>query len=441
MDLAAAHVPATELLRLASTIHQTAAKPLSPAAIESLRRQHRPHVAALIVSIAAEQRRAREKFGPGLWMVSAKAIRQSTDQVVATYKAGLLGSGPVIDLCGGIGGDALALARRGAVVTIDCDPQVTAMAAANLHLDHARQTGGEASTAEHATNIKPRPAIAICADVTRYLIPDRVAVHIDPDRRPDDRRTVRPADYQPPLEFVQRLVNDRVASIVKLAPAADLTAEAGGQELTRRHHRQWISLDLSVREQALLGGEAIEAAGVAAGGRSAVRLLRDGTLQRFAIGPHDVARLDQDAICCGATDLPPEWIFDLDPAVRGGGLSIALAEVRGLDAIGAPTGFFGSSSLPQDRSMMQCFQTLWSGPADRKQIKQELRKNGWSLQSVKVRGTDHDPAQLQRALQPDQRRAQRGDVSAANPLGVTLLIGRHRRGVYAVLASAISTTQ
>jgi len=436
MDLAAAHLPATSLLRLVDTIDRAAARPLSPTAVQTLRRHYPPHVAALIVAVAAEQRRARDKFGPGVWLVSAKAIRQATDQVVATYKAGLLGSGPVLDLCGGIGGDAIALARRGMVVTIDCDPQITAMAAANLHLDRERQAAEKASL-ESSAGATPDQAIAICADVTRYPIPGHVAVHIDPDRRPDQRRTVRPADYLPPLGFVERLVSARVASIVKLAPAAELAQEADGLKLTRRHHRQWISLDLSVREQALLCGEAIEAAGVTAGGRSAVRLLRNGAIQRFAIGPGESARLEHDDIRCDTTDTPPEFIFDFDPAVRGSGLSTALAEARGFAAIGAPTGFFGGSALPDDRSLLQCFQTLWSGPADRKQIKQELRKNDWNLQSVKVRGSDHDPAQLQRALQPDQRSISKGHVSTG-PTGVTLLIGRHARGVYAVLARAVS---
>ncbi len=440
MELAAAHVPAMDLLRLADTITRAAAAPLSPSAIQALRRQHPPQVAALIVAMAAEQRRAQEKLGEGVWMVSAKAIRQATDQIVAAYKAKLLGDGPVFDLCSGIGGDAIALARRGTVVTIDCDPQITAMAAANLHLARQRQAHRDAAAAPAASPPSGQ-AIAVCADVTRYPIPPRLAVHIDPDRRPDQRRTVHPANYQPPLDFVQSLVAGRVASIVKLAPAADWIGEPGGRELAQQHHRQWISFDRSVREQALLGGDAMAAAGLTGGGRSAVRLLRDGTVQKFAVGPDVSKRIDAGETACDTIDLPPEMIFDFDPAVRGSGLSAALAEARGLAAIGSPTGFFGGSALPPERSLLQSFQTLWSGPADRKQIKQELRKNGWCLQSVKVRGSDHDPAQLQRTLQPESRRLACNQGTAADPDNVTLLIGRHARGVYAVLARAILAVQ
>ncbi len=37
---------------------------------------------------------------------------------------------------------------------------------------------------------------------------------------------------------------------------------------------------------------------------------------------------------------------------------------------------------------------LWSGPADTKTIKRELMRLGRRLTTVKVRGTDHDPARL-----------------------------------------------
>jgi hypothetical protein len=384
-------------------------------------------------------RRASVDFFTPTWVVTAKAIRQATDAVVAAYKASLFGDHCVLDLCGGIGGDAVALARRGVVATVDCDPQATAMAAVNLQLD--RRVCRSAAASAEGTPTNHANAIAICADVTRYPIPEGVAVHIDPDRRPDQRRTIRPSSYLPSLSFVQHVLTSRVAGVVKLAPAAALEEESGGLELSRRHHRQWISLDSRVREQALLCGGAIAAAGVTAGGRSAVRLMRDGTQQRFVVDAPTNARLDELDALVDRMDVPAELIFDFDPAVRGGGLSAALALSRGLAALGEPAGFFTGSALPEDRSMMQCFATLWSGPADRKQIKRELRQHKLSLQSVKVRGTGHDPADLQRALRPDKvKPAQNsaggpGELQGAEP--VTLLIGRHHRGVYAVLGRKV----
>lgn len=378
-------------------------------------------------------------------MVTAQSIAQATDRVVARYKAGLFGGRAVLDLCGGIGGDALELARHGAVATVDHDPQLTAMAAANLaaayrYAESVSAHGGAAErdprTATAAASMIR--AVAICADVTRYPIAADAAIHIDPDRRPGQRRTTQPSQYLPSLRFVETLVGGREAAIVKLAPAAALHQDAGGLELIRRHHRQWISLDFSVREQSLLCGEAIHAAaGVTAGGRSAVRLMRSGTAQRFAITAQSEARLEQIDRELPCSDEPPRMIYDLDPAVRGAGLSAAFALARGLTALGGAAGFFGSDALAEDLSLVQCFETLWSGPADRKQIKRELRHSGWTLQSVKVRGSDHDPAELLRALREEKQRPavqrdEKQQSEAQQP--VTLLVGRHRRGVYGVIA-------
>lgn len=413
-------MPAAELVRLAPRIAEIAAAPITPAVVQSLRRRDSVERAALILAIAAEQHRAAEKFGPGVWMVSAKAIRQATDAVVAAYKARLLGAHPVFDLCGGVGGDALALARRGLVVTIDREPQITAMAAANLKLAAARG------------------AIAVCADVTRYRIAADAAVHIDPDRRPEQRRTVSPSNYLPSLDFVRELIDSRIAGIAKLAPAADLEAEPGGASLAQRHHRQWISLEGSVREQALLAGEAIAAAGVAPGGRSAVHLRRDGSAQRFAVAPcSDTDLRDWDERLPRTTGVA-EVLIDIDPAIRAAGLSAAAAVQRGLAALGGPAGFFTAAEPPEDRSLLQCFETLWHGPADLRQIKRQLRRENWTLQSIKVRGTGHDPAELHKRLRPEPQRGKRAAAApAAAAAGITLLIGRHRQGVYAAIGRAL----
>lgn len=414
-------MPAAELVRLAPLIAEIAAAPISPTAVQSLRRRYSGELATVILAIAAEQHRAAEKFGPGVWMVSAKAIRQATDAVVAAYKAQLLGPQPVYDLCGGVGGDALALARRGLVVTIDREPQITAMAAANLKLADARG------------------AIAVCADVTGYRIAADAAVHIDPDRRPDQRRTVSPSNYLPSLDFVRELIDAHVAGIAKLAPAADLESEPGGALLAQRHHRQWISLDGSVREQALLAGAAIAAAGVAPGGRSAVRLQRDGGMQRFAVDACSDADLRVWDERLPRTAVAAEVLVDVDPAIRAAGLSAAVAVQRGLAALGGPAGFFTAAEPPEDRGLLQCFETLWHGPADLRQIKRQLRREHWTLQSIKVRGTGHDPAELHKRLRPEPQRGKRALTPPSAPAaGMTLLIGRHSQGVYAVIGRALT---
>jgi len=431
-DVTAPLISTRRLLSLIASIEAAASRPLTPASVAALRRHWGGDVAAVILAIAAEQSRAVDKLGPGTWMVTGKSIQQATDRVVAAYKAALFGDQVVFDLCGGVGGDALELARRGPLVTIDCDPQMSAMAGANLH----RVLRQPATVASFRAS-----AVAICADATRYATPRDAAIHIDPDRRPNrETRVVRPGDYLPTLNQVRTLVDGGRPAIIKLAPAANLDTDDVGVTLSEHHHRQWISLDMSVREQSLLCGDCISTAGVLPGGRSAVRVRRDGTDERFSIDRIDSDRLRELDRSLASCDRPPRIVVDFDPAVRAAGLSAALAHARGLIALGDLSGFFGCDQLPTDCSLLQCFETVWSGRADLKSIRKVVRQHSWWVDSVKVRGPGQDPAQWIKTLRAEATRptlapdfGKRDEAFEASNK-VTLLIGRHHQGVYAVIA-------
>jgi hypothetical protein len=430
--------------------------------------------AGLLAEIASQQFRARAKFGPGVWMATARSIAQATDRQVARYKASLFGSNVVFDLCGGVGGDALELARRGPVVTIDWDPQVSAMAAANLMLDRRSWAASSQVSAGAAGGSK---IAVVSADVTQFPIPPDVAIHVDPDRRPHpltgngrmsgrsgerlmrhdargtemqpSRRVVIPSRYQPMFSQVADFLPGRPAWVVKLAPAAQLEQEAEAKELLRLGHRQWISFDGSVREQSLLGGDAMAAAGGLPGGRSAVRVFRDSTLCRFAVdatASRDLASIDRSI---ASTNQPPALIFDLDPAIRAAGLSASFALHHGWVCLGGPGGFWGGEVPAGDLRWVQCFETLWAGPLDIRRIRENLRLQDLDVRTVKVRGLDHDPAQLLRQVRESNRKKHLPPLAADQATGaeeaeseaspdrlsrqVTLLIGRHGEGAYAVI--------
>jgi hypothetical protein len=410
------------LVRHAEAIHLAAQKPITPSVVDSLRRQFGVDDAAVILAIAGVQSRAAEKFGPGVWMATEKSIAQATARVVARYKASLFGTGVVYDLCSGIGGDAMELARRGPTVAIDCDPQIAAMAGANLALDVVDRD----STLWVAR--------AICADVTRAEIPRDAAIHIDPDRRPSggQSRVVQPASYQPTIDDVARLIDGGRDAIVKLAPAAQLEHDSGtgcARGLILEHHRQWISLDGSVREQALLCGGCMDVAGVAAGGRSAVRVWADGRRESFSIDADTALRLTElDRSLESASDVP-RYLIDVDPAVRAAGLSSSIAAARGWVSLGGPSGFFGCGELPDDQSLAQVFRTIWSGPADLKRIKRWVRNESLWVETVKVRGTGQDPAAWTKSL--------RGDISPKESDHVVVMVSRHNQGGYAAIAKRI----
>ncbi len=403
----------------AETIRQIAAGPIIPAVATSLRRRHENDAATMILAIASVQPRALEKFGPGVWMATAKSIAQATDRCVAQYKASLFGEATVFDLCSGIGGDAMELAKRGPVVAIDLDPQIAAMAAANLTLDSANHSDSN------------RVTTAVCGDVTRYPLPPDVAVHIDPDRRPSAKsRVVQPSSYLPSMDEVARLICGGRSAIVKLAPAARLDQDVRSDlasEMLTESHRQWISLDGSVREQSLLCGSCVSSAGVALGGRSAIRVWAGGRRECFSIGAADALRLaERDRSIESITEVPP-YLIDVDPAVRAAGLSSSIAAARGWSSLGGPAGFLGCETLATDRTLAQVFETLWSGPADLKRIKRWTREQGLWVESVKVRGTGQDPAAWTKTL--------RGEIGRDGSNVVVCFISRWADGTtYAAIA-------
>ncbi len=135
--------------------------------IAQIRQELGSELATLVVSVATLQQQARKKFGPGVWWVTERSLQQATPWQVARLKASWLGDRTTYDLCCGVGGDAVQLAKRGRVLAVDWDATLAEMASANLVLSGA----------------VPERAQATCGDATMIEIPSQAAVHIDPDRR------------------------------------------------------------------------------------------------------------------------------------------------------------------------------------------------------------------------------------------------------------------
>ena len=165
----------------------------------------------------------------------------------------------------------------------------------------------------------------------------------------------------------------------------------------------------------------MDVAGFFPGGCSAVRLFRDGRRELFAA---TTGSRDHQAL---STTQPLRYMFDFDPAVRAAELSAMLGSDRELACLGEASGFFTCDTLPDNRSMTQCFECVWTGPADVKQLRKVVGKLELSVDVVKVRGTDHDPVKLQNALR-----------SKLPGKSTTLLIGRSTTGVYAALAFPVN---
>ncbi|MBR7674450.1 SAM-dependent methyltransferase, partial [Streptomyces daliensis] len=104
-----------------------------------LRRDHPAELVSAALAQARLRQRAVAKFGTedaARMYFTPNGLEQSTRASVAAHRArrftGELGVRRLADLCSGVGGDALALARAGvSVLAVDRDPLTCAVARAN----------------------------------------------------------------------------------------------------------------------------------------------------------------------------------------------------------------------------------------------------------------------------------------------------------------------
>ncbi|MGB7325517.1 MAG: class I SAM-dependent methyltransferase [Rubripirellula sp.] len=379
--------------------------------ITRLRREWGDELAQLMTTSAVLQSKAESKLGPGPWWVSEKSLQQSTPWQVAQLKSQWMGDRTVYDLCCGVGGDAIQLARRGSVVAVDRDETVAAMAKVNL-----RRHGDAAA------------ASVCCDDVTKVDVPADAAIHIDPDRRAAGRRTSDPDQYEPDWSEVLRMIEPVPSAIIKLAPAAMPEIPP-----TMNTARVWISLSGSVREQSLLLGEAIGESGLQAGHRAAYRSGQDGDWSRFVVSHDQVDEVSEFRGKANGAKSIGECLVDPDGAIRAAGLTIAFANQNQLRLLGKPSGFLTGdesvAALIADSGMGSVGRVLWSGSADDRKLRREFRSRNVYPETIKVRGSEHDPLALTRRYRSTGERP------------ITLWISRAGDRVYAAITEPMITNR
>ncbi|GAA1931120.1 class I SAM-dependent methyltransferase [Streptomyces durmitorensis] len=203
-----------------------------------LRREHPAELVTAVLAQARLRRRAVAKFGAqdaGRMFFTPNGVEQATRTSVAVHRAESfrsLGVRSVADLCCGIGGDAIALARAGiAVLAVDRDPLTCAVARANA----------EALGLDGLIEVRE-------ADVTEVDTAAHDAVFVDPARRGGRGRIFDPEAYSPPLSWAVEAARKAPHAALKIAPGIPheaVPAEAAAE---------WISDGGDVKEAVLWFG-------------------------------------------------------------------------------------------------------------------------------------------------------------------------------------------
>ncbi len=340
-------------------------RPLAAQA-KALRRDLSADRVHLLLEQAELRRRARAKFHAAHRMFfTAVGLEQATDETLAAYKASRFQAGqPGADLCCGIGGDLLGLAGRGPVVGVDRDPVHALLAQANAQATPA--AAGRAQVRQE--------------EAQRVRVTDFAAWHIDPDRRPQGRRTTHVGLHEPGADVIERLFVANPNAAVKLAPAAEVP-----DRWERAGELEWISRARECRQLVVwFGPLAVEP-----GRRRATRVEATQT-HTFVSEPGGSA--------------PPapragRYVYEPDPAVLAAGLAAALANRHGLAGLGPQPGYL-TGDAPLDEPLLACFAVREVLPLDLKRLRSALASRGIGRLEIKKRGVGDGPEVLRRRLGP-----------------------------------------
>ncbi|MCX4770428.1 methyltransferase domain-containing protein [Streptomyces sp. NBC_01285] len=330
-------------------------------------RLRRTHPAALVSAALGQARlrqRAVAKFGAEdahRMFFTPNGVEQATRTSVAAYRAArFAGTGvrSVADLCCGIGGDAIALARAGIrVLAVDRDPLTAEVAAANA----------VALGLEELIEVR-------CADVTEIDTSPCDAVFVDPARRGGRGRIFDPEAYSPPLSWATAAALKAPRAALKIAPG--VPHEAIGPQA----EAEWISDGGEVKEAVLWFGEGFEA-----GAYRATLLPSGATLSAPAVLP--------------APPVGPvgRYLYEPDGAVIRAHLVADIVNRCDGRLIDEMIAYVTSDEL-YDSPYTAGYEITDQLPFNTKRLKALLREREVGVLTVKKRGSPVEPEELRRKM-------------------------------------------
>ncbi|ANS67347.1 hypothetical protein SLINC_5123 [Streptomyces lincolnensis] len=331
-----------------------------------LRREHPAGLVSAALGQARLRQRAEAKFGAedaGRMFFTPNGVEQSTRASVAAYRAerlGELGVASVADLCCGIGGDAIALARAGIrVLAVDRDPLTAAAARAN------------ADALGLAGLIEVREADVTDVDTTAYD-----AVFVDPARRGGRGRIFDPEAYSPPLSWAVEAARKAPHAALKVAPGIPHEAVPAEAEA------EWISDGGDVKEAVLWFGTRTAAPGTV----RATLLPGPRTLRGRGLPDPEVRSVGR-------------YLYEPDGAVIRAHLVAEVAEELDGGLLDATIAYVTSDEL-RPTPYASAYEITDRLPFNVKKLKALLREREVGILTVKKRGSAVEPEELRRKALP-----------------------------------------
>ncbi|MCY4020677.1 MAG: methyltransferase domain-containing protein [Chloroflexi bacterium] len=338
---------------LESHAHSDVSAANTLAMLTQLRKALSPQQAAAVLSTLRLRKKAKLKFPHQAqrMLFTEESLQQASHPRIRQYRADLLGSDELVDMCCGIGSDSMAYAESGRrVLGLDKDPVRIAIARHN-----AAALGVSAEFA--------------VADVRAGMPSGYDAAFYDPSRRDARGRRIRDVErYVPPLSLIRRWPAKEL--VVKLSPAIALAQvqRYGGQ-------LEFISVDGGLSEAVLWRHR-----------QSAPPL----ATRLDAAGIHHLSA-DYDA----HVDIsePRAWLFEPDPAILRARLLRQLAATLAASLLDGRIAYLTLDEIV-DSPWGRYWQILDWMPFNLKKLRRYLADRGVGQVTVKKRGFPMLPEEL-----------------------------------------------
>lgn len=384
---------------LARTIQSSSSGKSITSLVSKLRRELTPEQTHLILEQSRLRERAASKFSKAdaMFFIDLR-LQQSTSESIAIYKSSYFPDGPIADLCCGLGGDSIGLARRGLSVMVDRDPVCALLAKANLQAYGSQPT-------------------ILCDDVSAANLEEMAAWHLDPDRRSQPRRTVMVDQSEPNDDAIDDLLRRNTNAAIKLAPACEVP-----DHWAQTAQLEWIGHDKECKQLVARFGELAEAPG----SRTATVIGNDGSVTSQISGTGD----ESCEFASRSVELSGH-LFEAHPAVRAAGLVNALGREHQLLRVpDEPRYLLGASMDPamtSDQSLTG-FEILDSLPFDRRKVKRRLDEMQVGHVEIKTHARNVDPVVEQKRM------------AGSGPHPVTLFVVQSGERLRAIVTKRIVAT-
>ena len=326
----------------------------------TLRQEYPAEVVRAALTLAALRTQARPRFtrAEAMWFDRTR-LEQATQEIVARHKAqrfAACAGQTVLDLCCGVGADAIAIAAHTQVKAVDMSPLAT------WYTQRNAEVYGVASHIE-----------TLVSDVEKVDIAGQF-VHLDPDRRTQGQRQVRLEFGSPGLPYLQALTKTAAGGAIKVSPASNFGGKFTDCEV------ELVSVHGECKEATIWFGQLRQPA------------------------PFRATILPQGATIAGdpweyRPRLAPlgKYLFDPDPAVVRAGLVDCVGDSLDLRRLDDAEEYLTGDS-PVESPFVRGFEVVADLTNNTKEIRDYFRTSSFGQVEIKCRHMSIDADAIRRKL-------------------------------------------